>query len=150
MVRKLYPKIIIDEHLTFKEYMTQLKQKLNRTNGLRAKLEHQVSSILVKTIYFVLVKTTSLKQLTENNLFSTFWLSLTLCSTSKGSRKQKYSGYDKKSINKALRIISFKTRTEPSDPLYANHKVLKLQNIITLNNSLFIYNQLCDNLPNAF
>ena len=31
-----------DEHLTFKEYMTQLRQKLNRTNGLLANLRHQV------------------------------------------------------------------------------------------------------------
>ena len=56
----------------------------------------------------------------------------------------------KRTQNKALRIISFKDRTEPSDPLYANHKILKLQNIITLNNFLFIYDQLYDNLPNAF
>ena len=34
----------IDEHLTFKEYMVRSRQKLNRTNGLLAKLRHQVSS----------------------------------------------------------------------------------------------------------
>ena len=56
----------------------------------------------------------------------------------------------KRTQNKALQIISFRDRTEPLDPLYANHKILKLQNIITLNNCLFIYDQLCDNLPNAF
>ena len=56
----------------------------------------------------------------------------------------------KRTQNKALQIISFKDRTEPSDPLCANHKILKLQNIITLNNCLFIYDQLCDNLPNTF
>ena len=36
-----YLGIRIDEHLTFKEYMTQLRQELNRTNGLIAKLRHQ-------------------------------------------------------------------------------------------------------------
>ena len=56
----------------------------------------------------------------------------------------------KRTQNKAFRIISFKDRTETSDPLYANHKILKLQNMITLNNFLFIYYQLCDKLPNAF
>ena len=56
----------------------------------------------------------------------------------------------KRTQNKAFRIISFKNRTEPSDPLYASHKILKLQNMITLNNCLFIYYQLCDKLPNAF
>ena len=47
-------------------------------------------------------------------------------------------------------MISFKDRTEPSDPLYANYKILKLQNIITLNNCMFIYDQVCGNLLNAF
>ena len=56
----------------------------------------------------------------------------------------------KRTQNEALQITSFKDRTEPSDSLYANHTIWKLQNIITLNNCLFIYDQLCDNLPNAF
>ena len=43
-----------------------------------------------------------------------------------------------------------KERAELLDPLYANRKSLKLQNIITLNNSLFICDQLCDNLSNYF
>ena len=32
-----------------------------------------------------------------------------------------------KTQNKSLRVISFKERSEPSDPLYTNHKILKLQ-----------------------
>ena len=52
--------------------------------------------------------------------------------------------------SKALQVISFKERTEPSDPLYANYKILKLQNIIISNNFLFIYDQLCDKLLKAF
>ena len=46
--------IITDEPLTFKEYMAQLKQNLKRANGLLAKLRYQVSSSLLKTIYFAL------------------------------------------------------------------------------------------------
>ena len=34
--------------------MAQLRQKLNRKNGLLVKLRHQVSSNLLKTIYFAL------------------------------------------------------------------------------------------------
>ena len=44
-----YLGIIIDEHLTFKEYMAQLSQ-LKRKNGLLAKVRHQVSSSLLKKI----------------------------------------------------------------------------------------------------
>ena len=54
-----------------------------------------------------------------------------------------------KTQNKTLRIINFREKEEPSDPLYTNHKTLKLQNIITLNDWLFIC-KLCDNFPNAF
>ena len=56
----------------------------------------------------------------------------------------------KKTQNKALRIISFKDWTQPSVPFYANNKILKLKNIITLTNCLFIYDQLCDNLPKTY
>ena len=41
-----YIEIIIDEHVIFKEYMAQLRQKLNRTNGLLVKLRHQVQNRL--------------------------------------------------------------------------------------------------------
>ena len=56
----------------------------------------------------------------------------------------------KRTQNKALQIISFKERTKISERLNANHKILKLQNTLTLNNFLFTYDQLCDNLPKAF
>ena len=72
-----------------------------------------------------------------------------LCSTSMVSSNN-IVDMIKRTQNKALQITSFKDRTEPSDPLYANHKILKLQNIITSNNCLFIYDQLCDNLLNTF
>ena len=36
------------------EYITQLRQKLNRTNGLLEMLSYQVSSSLLKPIYFVI------------------------------------------------------------------------------------------------
>ena len=65
-----------------------------------------------------------------------------------GSRKQQCSRHDKENTIK-LRIISFKDRAEPSDPLYANHKILKLQNIIE-QLPVYLYDQLCDNLPNTF
>ena len=58
--------------------MTQLRQKLNRTNGVLAKLRHQVSSSLLKTIYFAL-----------------FDSHFSLCSTGMESKKQQYNGHDK-------------------------------------------------------
>ena len=104
--------------------MVQLRQELNRTNGLPAGTKSQIAYWEQSILHF---------------------LTLTYAMQYKyGSRKQKCSEYGKDNKKyKSFRIISFKDRTEPSDPLYANHKILKLQNIIILNNCLFIYDQLC-------
>ena len=114
---------MIDAHLTFKEYIAQLRQRLRRINGLLAKLSHQVSSSLLKTIYFAVFDS-------HLRYAAQVW--------SQG--RNNAVNMIKRTHNKALRIIIFKDRTEPSDPLYANHKILKLQNINTLNNCLSITN----------
>ena len=46
--------------------------------------------------------------------------------------------------------VTFKDRTEPSDPLYPNHKILKLQNIITLNNCQLITYQVLPEIISNF
>ena len=52
--------------------------------------------------------------------------------------------------NKGLRILNFKGPLEHSSPLYKNSKILKLTDLIKLNNILFVYDQINNNLPNAF
>ena len=52
--------------------------------------------------------------------------------------------------NKGLQILNFKEPLEQSSPLYKNSKILKLIDIIKLNNILFVYDQINNNLPNAF
>ena len=52
--------------------------------------------------------------------------------------------------NKALRIISFKQFIEASEPLYNQLKINSLKNNIILNNSLFVFDKLANNLPHVF
>ena len=52
--------------------------------------------------------------------------------------------------NKALRIINFKQSIEPSEPLYQKLKINKLKNNIILNNCLFRFDKLINNLPDVF
>ena len=104
--------------------MTQLRQKLNRTNGLLAKLRHQVC-------------------------FALFNSHLRYAAQVWGQGSNNIVDMIRRTQSKSLQIISFKDRTEPSDPLYANHKILKLQNIIE-QLPVYLYDQLCDNLPNTF
>ena len=47
-----YLGVIIDEHLSFNEYMNTLKQKCNRANGILAKLRYYVTADVLKTIYY--------------------------------------------------------------------------------------------------
>ena len=52
--------------------------------------------------------------------------------------------------NKNLRIISSKQFTEPSEPLYNPLKINSLKNNIVLNNCLFVFAKLVNNLPDVF
>ena len=53
-----YLGVLIDEHLLFKDHIKFLKQKLNRANGILAKLRHHLpSDDILKTVYYSLVDT---------------------------------------------------------------------------------------------
>ena len=52
--------------------------------------------------------------------------------------------------NKALRIISFKHFMELSEPLYNQLKIYSLKNSIILNNSLFVFDNLTNNISRVF
>ena len=47
-----YLGVIIDEHLSFNEYMNTLKQKINRANGILAKLRYYLTADVLETIYY--------------------------------------------------------------------------------------------------
>ena len=47
-----YLGVLIDEHLLFKDHINFLKQKLNRANGILAKLRHNLSSGTIRTVYY--------------------------------------------------------------------------------------------------
>ena len=49
-----YLGVLIDEHLLFKDHIKFLKQKLNRANGILAKLRHHLPSDILKTVYYFL------------------------------------------------------------------------------------------------
>ena len=53
MKERKYLGIILDKHLTFKNHMATVKLKLNRANGLLAKLRH-VNPTLLRTICYAI------------------------------------------------------------------------------------------------
>ena len=51
---------------------------------------------------------------------------------------------------KAIRIMSFKPKNEPSNPLFRDLKIMKFKDILAYNNCIFVHDQLNENLPESF
>ena len=49
-----YLGVLLGEHLLFKDHINTLKQKLNRANGILAKMRHHLPSDILKTVYYSL------------------------------------------------------------------------------------------------
>ena len=118
--------------MSFNEHMNTLKQKLDRVNGILAKLRYYVSANTLKTIYYALFDS-------HMRYACQIW----------GQSHSKTFDMIQTTQNKALRIINFKQSMEPSEPLYQKLKINKLKNNI-LNNCLFIFDKLTNNLPDVF
>ena len=91
--------------MSFDEYMNTLKQKLNRGNGISAKLRHYVSADILKTIYYALFDS-------YMRYACQIW----------GQSHSKTFDMIQSTQNIALRNISFKQSMEPSEPLNQNKK----------------------------
>ena len=128
-----YLGVIIDEHLSFNEYVNTLKQNRNRANGTLAKLRHYTSADILKTIYYALFDS-------HMRYACRIW----------GQGHSKTFDMIQSAQNKALRIINFKHSMEPSEPLYQKFKINKLKNNIILNNCLFLFDKLTNNLADVF
>ena len=66
------------------------------------------------------------------------------------STEVKQSKKIEKSQQNAIRIICFKDRTEATNPLFKELKVMKMKNIFTYNNCLFVHDQINEKLQNNF
>ena len=109
------------------------KTRLNRANGLLAKIRHFVSKILLRTKYFAIFDS-------HLRYGCQIW-------GQKDSQELKNTTVIQ---NKGLQILNFQGRLEHSIPLYKNSKMLKLILIIKLSNIIFVFEQINNNLPNTF
>ena len=128
-----YLGILLDEHLLFKDQINTLKQKLNRANGILAKLRHHLPSDILKTVYYSLFDT-------HLRYACQVW----------GQSNSDILVMVQRAQNKAFRIINFKEERHPSEPLFTETKILNLTNIITLNNCMLVFDHLNSSLPTIF
>ena len=128
-----YLGVLLDEHLLFKDHINTLKQKLNRANGILAKLRHHLPSDILKTVHYSLFDT-------HLRYACQVW----------GQSNSDILVMVQRAQNKALRIINFKEERHPSEPLFTETKILNLTNIITLNNCMLVFDHLNSSLPAIF
>ena len=128
-----YLGIMLDSHLNWSAHVDTLSTRLSRAVGMLAKIRYYVSEKTLRSIYF--------------GIFSSI---LTYGSQIWGQYSNKYITRIEKIQNKAIRIINFKKHNDPVEPLYFTSKILKVSDHINLQNFLFVYNSLGDNLPLPF
>ena len=128
-----YLGVILDNDLSGKHHCKMLESKLNRANGMLSKVRHYVPHNELKSIYHAIYSS----HLSYN------------CQVWGQSGNPRVAKIGKLQ-NKAMRIINFKEYNAPSKPLYAECKILKLDDLVKLNNCLFIYDYINGLLPNCF
>ena len=110
--------------------MNTLKQKLNRANGILAKLRYYLTADVLKTIYYVL-----------------FDSHMRYARHTWGQTQSKTFDMIQLAQNKALRIKNFNQFMEP---IYKQLKINSLKNNIILNNCPFTFDKLANNLSDLF
>ena len=125
--------IYLDEHLTWNFQLNQIKTKLNRSCGLLAKLRYHVKTELLRTVYFAIFDSV-LRYAVQ------IW----------GQHRNQAIKEIEKLQEKAIRIMSFKGRNDPTNPLFKTLEIMKLKDILLYNNCIFGLNQIHENLPENF
>ena len=128
-----YLGMIMDEHLNFKNHMDTVKLKLNRANGLLAKLRHYVNPALLRTIYYAIF---------EPHLQYG-------CQLQGQAQTEVIQSIDKIQ-NKDLTILNFKNPWEPIEQVYKESKNFKVKDIVTISTLKFVYDQMNKILPSVF
>lgn len=120
----------LDQNLSFSEHLNKLSAKLRNANGALSKIRHVASGSVLKSVF--------------NSLFMSHisyacqtWGQDINLNTSRIFKLQKA----------ALRLMSFSNFQAPSQPLFFKQKLLKISDLVKLNNLLLIHDILNDQSP---
>ena len=141
--KRIYPSssikylgIYLDEFLDGSAHCAQLQTKLQRANGMLAKTRHYLKNnpTQLLTIY--------------HTMFSSHMLyGCQIWGQNDNNSLRKIQSLQ----NNALRLISFADSFyDHVSPIYKDLKLLKLRDLITLKNIIFIHEYFNDKLPNSF
>ena len=116
-----YLGIYLDEHLTWNFQLNQIKTKLSRSCGLFGKLRYHVKTELLRTVYFAIFDSV-LRYAVQ------VW----------GQHRNQTIKEIEKLQEKAIRMMSFKGRNNPTNPLFKELEIMKLKDILLYNNCIFV------------
>ena len=128
-----YLVIYLDEDLTRNYQINQTKSKLSRSFSFLAKLRYYIKMYLHKTVYFAIFDSILRYGIQ-------IW----------GQNRSQAMKEIEKNQEKAIRIISFKDRTETTHPLFKKLKIMKMKDILTYNNCLFAHDQINGKMTEYF
>ena len=117
-----YLGIYLDSTLSGHSHCEILTKKLKRANGMLCKIRHYVPSTELRSIYYAIFSS-------HMTYGSQVWGQTITTHTEKVFKLQ----------NRAIRIISFADFRDAVNPLYARNSILKLDDQITLQNCLFVF-----------
>ena len=127
-----YLGLTFDEHLTFEPHINLMNAKLKRANNLLAISRHYLPQNLLKQIYY--------SQFHSHISYGCQVWGFKINSISKTFLLQK----------KAIRLMSFANKDAHTDPLFKKLEIIKLQDIITSINVLFVHKILNGESPTFF
>ena len=121
--------IIVEEHLKWDEHVNKIALKISKTIGIINKLKHFLSSYILHTLYNSLI-------LPHIHYGLLIW----------GCRYERIF----KLQQQVIRIITLNQYNSHSGPLFKSLKLLKIRDILKLQQLKFIYKLLNKSLPNYF
>ena len=125
-----YLGILRDQHLSWDQHLKMLKQKLSRANGLLAKVRYYLSPKLLRTLYFSIFES-------HLRYGCQIWV--------------QHSNHNLNDIanlqRKAIRIINFKNKYTPVEPLFKEGKIMALNEIRKSENCLLALHHINQCLP---
>lgn len=122
--------IYIDEHLNWKTHLTKKANQVLKVVAILSKLQHLLSSNILRTIYNALI-----------------YPHLSYCITSWGNVQNREVNRLFKLQKRALRYISKAKYNSHTDPLFKKQNLLKLEDIFQLNCSKLYFKNIHSELP---
>ena len=125
-----YLGILMDQHLSWDQHLKMLKQKLSRAYGLLAKVRYYLSLKLLRTLYFSIFES-------HLRYGCQIW-----------GQHSNHNLNDTANLQrKAIRIINFKSKYTPVEPLFKETKIMTLNEIIKSENCLLASHHINQCLP---